>query len=236
MSRASDRQASPGAEVRILRAAVRLFAARGFQAIGIRELADAVGLSSAALYHYMGTKEDLLVRIMSEALQAWYDVARDACEEADQAPEKLCAFVRSHVISSGLFTLESVVIDTEIRSLSEARRKEIIALRDKYEGLLDAALMLGLRQDVFEIPDRRLLRLGLLEMCNGLSRWYQPSGRTPIEQIADRFADIALAAARARRGRRQLSVGDMKLPSCSLLLDQVRERAAKVDFLRAGEH
>lgn len=214
-----------------MRAAIRLFAARGFQAIGIRELADAVGLSSAALYHYMGTKEDLLVRIMSEALQAWYDVARDACDAADPAPEKLCAFIRSHVISSGLFTLESVVIDTEIRSLSEARRKEIIGLRDKYEGLLDNALLLGLRQKVFDIPDMRLLRLGLLEMCNGLSRWYQPAGRRPIEQIADSFADIALSAARARRGKRQLSVSDMKLPSSSLLVRQVRERASKVDFL-----
>jgi AcrR family transcriptional regulator len=217
-----------------MRAAIRLFAARGFQAIGIRELADAVGLSSAALYHYMGTKEDLLVRIMSEALQAWYDVARDACDEVDQAPEKLCAFIRAHVISSGLSTLESVVIDTEIRSLSSARRVEIIGLRDRYEGLLDEALLLGLRQEVFQIPDTRLLRLGLLEMCNGLSRWYQPSGRAPIEQIADSFADIALAAARARRGRRQLSVSDMKLPSCSLLLAQVRERAARVDFLDPG--
>ena len=40
---------------------VALFAAKGFHGTGIRELADAAGLSSATLYHYMGTKEDLLV-------------------------------------------------------------------------------------------------------------------------------------------------------------------------------
>jgi len=234
MSRTSDRASSVGAEVRILRAAIRLFAARGFQAIGIRELADAAGLSSAALYHYMGTKEDLLVRIMAEALQAWYDVARDACNATGDAAEKLCGLIRSHVICSGLFTLESVVIDTEIRALSEERRSAIIALRDQYEGLLDDALQLGVQQGVFHTPDPRLLRLGLLEMCNGLSRWYRPSGRTSLEQIADQFADIALAAARAQRGEHRLSVDDMNLPPCSLLLDQVKARATKVDFLMAN--
>ena len=56
---------------RIMEAALKLFAAKGFEATGIREIAEAVNLSSAALYHYIGTKDDLLFKIMSDSLQRW---------------------------------------------------------------------------------------------------------------------------------------------------------------------
>ncbi len=208
---------------RILRAAVRLFAHHGFQATGIRELADAAGISSAALYHYMGTKEDLLVRIMADALQAWFEVAEQACREVDEPPEKLCAFIRSHVICTSLFTLESTVIDTEVRSLSAVARARIVALRDRYETLLRDTLTAGIEAGVFSVRDMRLTSLGLLEMCNGISRWYRPDGRASVEEIADSFAEIALGAVRATREEAPLLVADLNAPPSAQYVQMVRE-------------
>lgn len=219
-----------GADIRILQAAVRLFARSGFQAIGIRELASEAGLSSAALYHYMGTKQDLLFQIMTQALQAWYDVALSACDAEAGAPEKLCAFVRSHVICSGRFQLESVVIDTEIRSLKGEQRADVVALRDQYEGLLDRIISQGLEEGQFQTGDRKLLSLGLLEMCNGLSRWYRPQGRSTLESIADGFADIALSAANARRNGDILKLASLAVMPTSEINHLVSERASRVAF------
>ena len=44
---------------RVRRAAVKLFAGKGFHGTGIRDLAQEAKISSASLYHYIGTKEDL---------------------------------------------------------------------------------------------------------------------------------------------------------------------------------
>ena len=44
------------------------FARDGYAATGIRQLAEEAGLTSAALYHYMGSKEDLLVAIMRSTI------------------------------------------------------------------------------------------------------------------------------------------------------------------------
>lgn len=231
-------------DARILRAAVRLFARHGFQATGIRELADAADISSAALYHYMGTKGDLLVRIMADALQAWYEVAEEACRQMSAPPEKLCAFIRSHVICTSLFTLESAVIDTEVRSLSPQARARIVMLRDRYEKLLDDTLAAGLEAGVFDIRDMRLTSLGLLEMCNGISRWYRPDGRASVEEIADSFADTALGAVRATRDGRPLRVAGLNAPPSAQYVRMVRESpvlqrfadlSASVDLEREGE-
>ncbi len=47
---------------RVQRAAVTLFATKGFAATGIRELGAEAGINSATLYHYVGSKESLLAR------------------------------------------------------------------------------------------------------------------------------------------------------------------------------
>jgi hypothetical protein len=118
----------------------------------------------------MGTKEDLLVGIMSHALGSWYATTEQVVREAAGPVERLCNFIRAHVICSGIFKLESTVVDTEIRSLSGDYRRQIVGLRDRYEKLFDETLREGTECGAFLISDVRVMRLALLEMCNGVSR------------------------------------------------------------------
>jgi len=180
-------------------------------------------MSSAALYYYMGTKEHLLLGIMRHALTAWYASTRQVVDESKGPAEKLCNFVRAHVICSGLYTLESAVVDTETRSLTGDNRVEIVSLRDRYECLMYDVLRSGEAAGVFTIADVRLLRLGLLEMCNGVSRWYSPSGRSSIETVADTFAEFSLAAARARRGGRPVRLADLDVKPSAHIVNLVRQ-------------
>ena len=53
----------------ILSRAATLFSERGYHAVGIRDLAEAVGLSTSTLYHYYATKQDILFAIISRFLK-----------------------------------------------------------------------------------------------------------------------------------------------------------------------
>ena len=199
---------------RITGAALKLFAAKGFEATGIRDIADAVKLSSAALYHYIGTKDDLLCRIMCDSLAAWSAGISRACGEVEGPHNKLAAFVRLHVMYEGHYQLRSVVVDSDLRSLKGERRKRVIALRDRYEAVLAEVLAIGVADGTFDIPDPRITRLALLEMCNGVSRWYSRRGasKLSLEQIADHFSSLALALVRARKSGRLLTIEDLDIP------------------------
>ena len=71
---------------RVRDAAVELFAERGYHGVGIRELAERAGLTSATLYHYMATKQDLLVELMTENLETLIESAQTAVAEAGSDP------------------------------------------------------------------------------------------------------------------------------------------------------
>jgi AcrR family transcriptional regulator len=178
---------------RIEQSALQLFAARGFEATGIRDIADRAGLSTAALYHYMGSKDELLVAFMVESMTELTRVARAALDGAASPAAQLSALVRTHVGFHTLDAQRSLVADDELRAVSDAAFIKVMQLRDGYERLWAETLERGQRSGEFSFADARITRLALLEMCNGVARWYSDRGRMNPAEIADCFAGLALA-------------------------------------------
>ncbi|GAB3498381.1 TetR/AcrR family transcriptional regulator [Amycolatopsis cihanbeyliensis] len=180
---------------RIRRAAVKLFADKGFHGTGIRDLAQEARLSSASLYHYVGNKEDLLAGIMRDALGALLTAAHEVVDGVADPVERLGRLVALHVITHAVQREETTVVDNEVRSLSAETRQPVVKLRDTYERLWTEAIRDGLRAGVFHTDRPSVTRLALLEMCNGVARWYSPGGALDLEQLAGHYARLALRAA-----------------------------------------
>ena len=57
---------SPGNREQLISTSLRLFAERGYEAVGVAELAEAAGVTKPTLYHYFGSKRGLLGAIIAE--------------------------------------------------------------------------------------------------------------------------------------------------------------------------
>jgi AcrR family transcriptional regulator len=179
---------------RVRAAAVKLFAAKGFHGTGIRDLAQEAELSSASLYHYMGTKEDLLAEIMRTALNRLLDAAREATAGRTDPVDRLRTLVALHVLAHAVGPADTRVVDNEVDVLSPAAREPVVALRDAYERLWAAAIDDGVAAGVFHTEHPAVTRLALLEMCSGVARWYSPRGPLPLDHLAEHYAELASRA------------------------------------------
>lgn len=194
----SKSQKAADTGLRIRDAAVRLFAARGYAATGIREIADEAGVTTAALYHHMGSKQDLLLTIMRDAMHEMTAGARAALEEAPDPSSELAGLARAHVTYNGKNLLDAYVGDAEIRSLDQANRARIVKLRDAYEQLWAEVIERGVDSGEFQISDQKLFRIAAIQMCNGVTYWYSPAGPTPLAAVADELAGFTLTMAGCR--------------------------------------
>lgn len=193
MTRTSGKSTGAAAE-RVRRAAVTLFSAKGFNGTGIRDLAGEAQLSSASLYHYMGTKEDLLVEIMSECLGNLLTAAELAIVDVSHPAERLGRLVALHVLAHAVQPDETQVVDNEVRALSPTARQGVVALRDSYEQLWAEAIDEGLTSGAFRTGNPTVTRLALLEMCSGVARWYSPDGALDLGELAGHYAELAMRA------------------------------------------
>jgi TetR/AcrR family transcriptional regulator, cholesterol catabolism regulator len=170
--------------------AVRLFAARGFAATGIREIGREVGLNSATLYHYAGGKEELLVGVMRTGLLELIRIGREAVELSTEPAIQLARLVRAHVGMEAVNPLTSRVTDREVNALTGENRRMIVGLRDDYELLPRRVLERGAQTGQFQVTDLRVARFAVLEMCNGVANWYRAGGRLSVPELQDRFVEL----------------------------------------------
>lgn len=189
---------------RIRSAALRLFAHKGFAAVGIRELADAAGLSSASLYHHMGTKDELLVSIMDDGQTRLTEIAAAALEGVERPEIRLARLAQVHVVMHAVYQLECRVVDTELRSLTGSDRTRVVAARDDYQRLWTSAVADGITDGVFSVEQPKLTVLALLDLCTGVAAWFRPGGELDAYELAHHHAGLALAIVGARRGRTAL--------------------------------
>ncbi|WP_219509327.1 TetR/AcrR family transcriptional regulator [Nonomuraea ceibae] len=207
----------------IQQVAVSLFAQKGYAATGIRELGRAAGITSATLYHYAGSKEEILTGIMRACLEELLRSAREAVGGSADPAVRLARLVRVHVGLCALNPLTAKVTDQEIRALTADDHRLLVGLRDDYESIFAGVIEDGMSTGVFRLADQRVARLALLEMCNGVANWYRPDGRLGVAELQDQFVELAcrLMGAPARRAE---DPGELPAP-VRLASEPVAERA-----------
>ncbi|MET0871541.1 MAG: TetR/AcrR family transcriptional regulator [Paeniglutamicibacter terrestris] len=177
--------------VKVQQAAVLLFARQGFAATGIRELGAAVGINSATIYHYTGSKEKLLVAIMRGCLESMITSGSAALRNSSEPTIQLAALVSSHVGFTASNPLTARVAEYEMRALAPENRSAMQQLRDDYEALFAQVVERGIRVGDFSTIDSTMARLALMEMGTGVAHWYRPDGRLTLSEVQHNFVDMA---------------------------------------------
>lgn len=80
----------------ILANALRLFAARGYDAVGVQEIAEASGITKPTLYHYFGSKRGLLDTLLEQHFTQLYQAVRQAAEYHGDLPLTLEKVARAY--------------------------------------------------------------------------------------------------------------------------------------------
>jgi AcrR family transcriptional regulator len=170
----------------VVTTAAALFARRGFQATSMDELSEATGLRSGGLYHYIGSKQNLLLAIFGQLMDPLLARAAEIEAGEDDAETQLRALVRvwlahieTHLDHMAVFAQERHAIE------HEPEWEDVRASRDAFEAILARRLAaVGLTD--------RLALFALLGMVNHTATWFKPGGRLTAEQIADGYFEMLL--------------------------------------------
>ncbi|AEG33034.1 regulatory protein TetR [Thermus thermophilus SG0.5JP17-16] len=176
---------------RILQEAAKLFTEKGYEATSVQDLAQALGLSKAALYHHFGSKEEILYEISLLALKGLVAAGEKALEVADPKAA-LLRFMEAHARYFEENRPFFVAMLQGIQSLSPEHRAETVRLRDRHEANLRAILKRGMAAGVFREVDVALAGRAVLSMLNWMIRWFRPGGPLRAEEVARFYFDLIL--------------------------------------------
>jgi AcrR family transcriptional regulator len=180
----------------ILRAALRAFRDQGYHATTLEDIAEALGVRKAALYHYFPDKESILYACHRESL-AELDRILEGARQLHTPADRLAHVIRAHVRVM-TDTLEGSPLAFEVTALSPARQQEVIAGRDRYERALRRILQDGVASGDFRAVNPKTAVFAILGAINWIARWYRPGGALRPEELGADFADQLLGGLTCR--------------------------------------
>jgi AcrR family transcriptional regulator len=183
----------------ILEAAVELFARRGYHSTSMRNIAEAVSVRAAGIYHWFPNKEAILVKLQDSFMVELTAVVVEATERQSRPEARMAAAVREHVAFHGLHSRAAFVTDSEIRALSDHNRHAIICKRDAYQQMFIDLIEAGVRSNVFTVSDVRIASYAVLLECTGVAMWFDPQGSRTLDDVADIHIELVLGSLGADR-------------------------------------
>lgn len=182
---------SESTKERILRMAAALFAEKGYHGTGVAELGRVAGIQRGALYYHIRSKEELLFELCKRHVEDAVDFGESLLATAVDPEEKLRQLIHRHLRMIVAHQSEIIVSFREMHWLTGTRAEYLRQLRDRYESVVRAILTEGVEQGRFRSAEPVLVN-GLLGLISYAYLWFNPEGPLSADEIADRFADLAL--------------------------------------------
>ena len=170
---------------RIVQQAAALFAHKGYEAASLGELATAIGVSKAGIYHYFPTKQHIYDAIILGVLSGLVGHVEPAVQAQQGAPAKLRAFMLEHARYFEANYNGFVVMLVGFSGISAPEMKqEATRLRDQHERMLRAIIDQGLSEGVFVSSSPATVGRAVLSMLNWMVRWFKPGAGQSAEHVA----------------------------------------------------
>jgi len=178
----------------ICRTAARIFRDRGFDATAVSDIARALRMTKAGLYHYFPSKEAMLFEIMRFGLERMEAEVIGPASRVRDPEARLRQMLMQH--ARIITRAEGAVAQLfhEQRALSPVMRKVVNELERRYFHLVRATLKEIRKAGRLRDVELSVAALSLIGMIQWLPRWFRPDGRLTADQAAREITDLALAA------------------------------------------
>ncbi|KQV73853.1 TetR family transcriptional regulator [Aeromicrobium sp. Root344] len=183
---------------RLLEAATQAFAERGFHGTKTRDITNAAGTSSAALYVHHKSKEELLFLISKAGHETTLAMMQQGRQASDDPREQLRTVVKDFVADHARNHGRARIVNYEMAALDPEHFDEITSLRHRIDVELIDLIASGIKAKAFDIPDPRIAASAILSLGIDLARWFTDDFRLAPDELGEEYAELALRIVRAR--------------------------------------
>jgi AcrR family transcriptional regulator len=173
---------------RMLRAAAHCFNQKGYSGTSLKDVANILGLTDAALYYYVRNKEELVYLCYVRAAESGRAAMQRAVEEGTSGLEQVKLYIRNH-IESIVGDSGPLAIMSEIPSLTPAHREEVLELSRTHSANFEAILERGIADGSIAPCDVRMTGNAVMGSINWIPKWFH-GDPVAAQRILDEFPEI----------------------------------------------
>jgi AcrR family transcriptional regulator len=172
--------------------AQELFIANGYSQTALSHIAKAVGLTKAGLYHYFGSKEDLLFFVHERSIERIFIPILEAAGKIPDPEERIVFFIKNYTLKAMTQDASVRVIIRETQNLKTENREKIRGVWRKGFNLVRDSISEMEAQGKVENINKTFATFALLGMCSWTFYWFDYERRENGKELADTYVRVFL--------------------------------------------
>jgi len=179
---------------RILEAAIKVFAERGFFQSTVAQIANEAGVADGTIYLYFKNKDDILVQFFEYKTKQVFDGFREAVDSADNAVDKLRNLVRRHLEEFHRDRNMAILYQAETHQSTRLGEEQIREMSDMYLDIVAEIVEQGQQEGLI----RKNLYLSLVKrfilgaVDEEINTWIHSARRYDLASMADPLVDLLI--------------------------------------------
>ncbi|MBK8810248.1 MAG: TetR/AcrR family transcriptional regulator [Acidobacteria bacterium] len=192
MSRSTPKPFVSDKREAILRAAIKVFAGKGYFNSKVADIAKEAGVADGTVYLYFKSKDDILRSFFDRAMSDFIAEGRKELAELDGAEEKLRRIAHLHLERLGADRDLAIVFQVELRGSTKHMQEFSAAGFAEYLDIIRATIAEGQKEGVFRkdlkpIIVAKMLYGALDEM---VTNWILSNKSYPLAPMADEVLKV----------------------------------------------
>lgn len=176
----------------ILQHAARLFKEKGYRAVSMRDLADALQIKASSLYNHIHSKEEILSSIILEVAEEYAEVMHRIQEEDISCIQKLKMLIALHIQiaiknSNGMAIVQKDWVHLE-ESMSYYKQ-----LRNDYENNFHKIIERGISNKELRKANPETIAFSLLSTLNALYLWIPKKSNLDVDELKKELPILLLS-------------------------------------------
>jgi len=158
----------------------------GYEGLSLAAIASVLGITKQALYYYTKSKEDLLLKCYTRALDLAEDAYNHSEKHGKNGFEKIACFVRFHLNPDA----EPYAILDNLGALNPEHRQAISNRAKALEQRMRGFIREGVEDGSINPIDPKFAEFWILGSLSWMPKWFKPDGQVPATEVADSFIQL----------------------------------------------
>ncbi|WP_162127277.1 TetR/AcrR family transcriptional regulator [Flavobacterium phycosphaerae] len=156
----------------IITVAAQLFKEKGYSAVTMRDIAQAMDIKAASLYNHIKSKQEILVLIIIEIAEEFTTTMNDVVRSEESTIQKIERIIQLHIDITLRDANALACLNNDWMHLSDAELAYFIKMREDYEEKFQTIIKKGIADGEIKNLNLEVIIFSTLSTLRTLYLWY----------------------------------------------------------------
>ncbi|PVW17135.1 TetR/AcrR family transcriptional regulator [Marixanthomonas spongiae] len=161
----------------IITTASRLFKEKGYNAVSMRDIAQAMGIKASSLYNHISGKQEILSTLILTVAREFTSGMEQVVSKNVTSVQKIEKIIAFHIDITVTYPEALAVLNNDWMHLKSGDLTEFITMRDSYEENFRKIINKGIQAGEIETRHPEVILFSILSTLRTLYLWYEKRGK-----------------------------------------------------------